>query len=563
MTIRNSIRLFWGKSFGLLTFLFVLATVFQAASQNITVDNFGTGDFNQTGPGAQNDIPATGAIGGSRDASISNTTAAYTYMSVAANSGFLQVYPRFSGLNYLAGDYDIGWGDNDVLGGRELNLDAANYSQIEVRFVVAPWVNAQMTLSFNKPGDPDYSSITIPTPGGFNKTATLLFSNFAGLNPADIDGIRLGFSNCSPDSVIRVDQVLISGFADSDGDGVGDGSDNCPTVSNADQLDSDGDGVGDACDACEYALPNILNFDEGTCRCEAGFYEETTTVGTTSVVAACRICPPGYYCPDGKTALPCAAGSYAGNSGQTSCFACPPGRYASSQASTACLPCEAGTYNPYEGQAECLACPEGKISNAGALECTEESGDSDCDGVPDSEDRCPGGDDSVDNNNDGIADCSQLLPYKQYAVAWRCGNNKLKINHLDAFGNRSALCVSRSALSAHLCHGDWVGPRIACAQNRTGPLGNGRVLAEGLQMELYPNPSSGKFTLELHGLEHGSEGLLSVLDQLGRVVFEQKIEAETRLLQLDLTEQNLGSGEYYVRLMGDEAFVVQKLSLKR
>ncbi len=35
---------------------------------------------------------------------------------------------------------------------------------------------------------------------------------------------------------------------DSDSDGVPDDVDNCPTVSNPDQLDSDSDGIGDACD---------------------------------------------------------------------------------------------------------------------------------------------------------------------------------------------------------------------------------------------------------------------------------------------------------------------------
>ena len=35
---------------------------------------------------------------------------------------------------------------------------------------------------------------------------------------------------------------------DSDNDGVGDGSDNCPTTPNANQLDSDDDDIGDACD---------------------------------------------------------------------------------------------------------------------------------------------------------------------------------------------------------------------------------------------------------------------------------------------------------------------------
>jgi Thrombospondin type 3 repeat len=41
--------------------------------------------------------------------------------------------------------------------------------------------------------------------------------------------------------------------ADTDGDGVADASDNCPSVSNADQADADSDGLGDACDSNSYA----------------------------------------------------------------------------------------------------------------------------------------------------------------------------------------------------------------------------------------------------------------------------------------------------------------------
>jgi len=45
---------------------------------------------------------------------------------------------------------------------------------------------------------------------------------------------------------------------DSDGDGVLDECDNCPTLSNADQADADGDGIGDACDNC----PTVSNPDQ-------------------------------------------------------------------------------------------------------------------------------------------------------------------------------------------------------------------------------------------------------------------------------------------------------------
>jgi hypothetical protein len=41
--------------------------------------------------------------------------------------------------------------------------------------------------------------------------------------------------------------------ADADGDGVPDASDNCPSVSNADQADADSDGLGNACDSNSYA----------------------------------------------------------------------------------------------------------------------------------------------------------------------------------------------------------------------------------------------------------------------------------------------------------------------
>jgi len=38
--------------------------------------------------------------------------------------------------------------------------------------------------------------------------------------------------------------------SDSDGDGVCDSTDNCPTIANPSQADGDGDGLGDACDPC-------------------------------------------------------------------------------------------------------------------------------------------------------------------------------------------------------------------------------------------------------------------------------------------------------------------------
>ena len=48
---------------------------------------------------------------------------------------------------------------------------------------------------------------------------------------------------------------------DYDGDGISDNIDNCPCISNSDQLDADGDGIGDYCDNC-LTTPNPDQKDE-------------------------------------------------------------------------------------------------------------------------------------------------------------------------------------------------------------------------------------------------------------------------------------------------------------
>ena len=51
---------------------------------------------------------------------------------------------------------------------------------------------------------------------------------------------------------------------DTDGDGVSDGSDNCPTTANRDQADADVDGRGDACDVCPLDPADDIDAD-GLC----------------------------------------------------------------------------------------------------------------------------------------------------------------------------------------------------------------------------------------------------------------------------------------------------------
>jgi len=59
-----------------------------------------------------------------------------------------------------------------------------------------------------------------------------------------------------PAGLTCVDDVVVTGAADSDGDGVADPYDNCELVENTDQIDTDDDGAGDACDITPVPEPS-------------------------------------------------------------------------------------------------------------------------------------------------------------------------------------------------------------------------------------------------------------------------------------------------------------------
>ncbi len=75
----------------------------------------------------------------------------------------------------------------------------------------------------------------------------------------DLEASQSCANQASIDAVIP--DFDISPECDSDGDGVADVVDNCPSTPNADQTDSDGDGLGDACDD-DVDGDGVLNVDD-------------------------------------------------------------------------------------------------------------------------------------------------------------------------------------------------------------------------------------------------------------------------------------------------------------
>jgi len=112
-----------------------------------------------------------------------------------------------------------------------------------------------------------------------------------------------------------VTKLTSASVLDSDGDGVPDGSDNCPTVANPGQADTDNDGTGDACDACPSDPANDVDGD-GVCgnidNCPTTANPAQTDSDGDGIGNACDPCPntPGVSCPVATNKNQCKNGGW-------------------------------------------------------------------------------------------------------------------------------------------------------------------------------------------------------------------------------------------------------------
>jgi hypothetical protein len=74
-----------------------------------------------------------------------------------------------------------------------------------------------------------------------------------GSHCCDLVGYALSETTCLPFGTSRFAVAEPKQFLDSDGDGIPDIADNCPSESNSQQRDTDRDSIGDVCDDCPYS----------------------------------------------------------------------------------------------------------------------------------------------------------------------------------------------------------------------------------------------------------------------------------------------------------------------
>ncbi|MCB0663367.1 MAG: T9SS type A sorting domain-containing protein, partial [Saprospiraceae bacterium] len=151
-------------------------------------------------------------------------------------------------------------------------------------------------------------------------------------------------------------------------------------------------------------------------------------------------------------------------------------------------------------------------------------------------------------------DCSQNLPYGDYSDDWKCANNKIQICH-----NGHTICVNKNSINAHYNHGDNIGPCIDCIIPR---IGNPDVQAELLvatpvDLEMFPNPTSGEVSIHVKGLQE--DGELLVFDYLGRLIHRQVVAPGQTMVKLNIDRSQWGTGNFLVKMNSNKDSVTKLL----
>jgi hypothetical protein len=152
----------------------------------------------------------------------------------------------------------------------ELTGDVPNFASV---LVPAPLPNgdAEFVVEFNGASHPLTAGVrfrfTDYLPAGVRAFTIRGIDLDEALDPNDpaafVVGLALVAAVVGNESGSFNITLIVVDTTDTDGDGVGDSLDNCPTTPNANQLDTDGDGVGDACDNCiGDANPDQADGDE-------------------------------------------------------------------------------------------------------------------------------------------------------------------------------------------------------------------------------------------------------------------------------------------------------------
>jgi len=229
--------------------------------------------------------------------------------------------------------------------------------------------------------------------------------------------------------------------------------------------------------------------------------------------------------------------------------------------------------------------------------------DEDCDGVLNMDDLCHGGDDTIDNNNDDLADCAVYPLWDDIDPTWKCGHDRVKMCFLIRFKKEPlTICVKEIYINSILSYGGFLGPcdGATCEDENFTFIGDEnltdietfnevspyyvtedgdfyvksdpeyQILAakenlknEGEEREgeeeainLYPNPAMDFISLKLLNIKD-EDPIVSILDITGKKVLNTNFKNLTAS-NIPLSELGIEPGAYLLQVIHKEGIVTKQ-----
>lgn len=146
-------------------------------------------------------------------------------------------------------------------------------------------------------------------------------------------------------------------------------------------------------------------------------------------------------------------------------------------------------------------------------------------------------------------------------VDFPCGNDgqKVQMCHIPSGNPNNAheICISPSAVPAHLAHGDYCGP--CASQKQDSKLAE--VGSNELVLDAFPNPFSGNTTLKI-SVDQPGNATVEVFALDGRLVakiFDGEVEANQDY-SVRFDGDQISEGVYYARLSTENGAIYKKIA---
>ncbi|MEZ5043770.1 MAG: T9SS type A sorting domain-containing protein [Saprospiraceae bacterium] len=204
------------------------------------------------------------------------------------------------------------------------------------------------------------------------------------------------------------------------------------------------------------------------------------------------------------------------------------------------------------------------LSSACSAIVTVEGPDEDCDLVADECDQCPGGDDKVDVDNNGVADCTEFSALENVLEAWKCGPNLDSVFICSIVNgdptSAQTYCVPPEAVNDILTAGGYLGP---CGNTPCGAITATVATRPNYRLSVFPNPTNHMLYVELE-LHQPMKGEISLYNTIGQVVSRQSIPAHTRHLTYQIPTKKLENGLFLLQIqLGDHTIIREKVLVNR